>query len=272
LKPVITTYQKNLSSEEILLAQYRLKSEQINLMEATRLAELLASSSDAFKVMLEEQRRRSDVLKAMSKYRLLWIKAIDRVLRQNFIEKVKSRLFKSSIADWFRTILDPDARIKARIEAVRIKQTKDSKSHKKKGRRSLDNSELPGLKPKANNKETGTPQSIPLQATTKLPEINPYHTPGVNRVRKNATRRTFDSAEHKVGLNNGISMPYIAFDPDAVPPSIAQSFVEIESKPLAIIVNNDRIKILGDISSLKKSDLSSVASSIKRRRTRRSRM
>jgi len=244
LKPVITTYQKNLSSEEILLAQYRLKSEQINLMEATRLAELLASSSDAFKVMLEEQRRRSDALKAMSKYRLLWIKAIDRVLRQNFIEKVKSRLFKSSIADWFHTILEPDAFALAKIEAARESLLKEeaaavTKSLKKQLRRSLDNSELPGLNSTANDK-TSTSQGLPSQGLTKLPEIN-YHPRDVSkasvvgtaaRVRRSGTRRTFDASEHKATT----VMSHISHDPNAAPPSISQSFVDVVSKSLVPIM------------------------------------
>jgi len=213
-------------------------------MEATRLAELLASSSDAFKVMLEEQRRRSDVLKAMSKYRLLWIKAIDRVLRQNFIEKVKSRLFKSSIADWFHTILEPDAFALAKIEAARESLLKEeaaavTKSLKKQLRRSLDNSELPGLNSTANDK-TSTSQGLPSQGLTKLPEIN-YHPRDVSkasvvgtaaRVRRSGTRRTFDASEHKATT----VMSHISHDPNAAPPSISQSFVDVVSKSLVPIM------------------------------------
>jgi hypothetical protein len=201
-------------------------------MEATRLAELVVSSSDAFKVMLDDQRHRSEALKAMSKYRLLWISAIEKVLRQNFIEKVRVRLLNSSIADWYRKMMEPDARTKARIEAARMKHQKDNKTHKKQLRRSLDNSELlPGLKPKATDRDRAPPQLFPSQGTPKLPDIN-NHPRGVHRVRKNAIRRTFDSSEHKLVLHNDpIALPHIPYNPFAAPPSIAQSFIDIVSRP-----------------------------------------
>jgi hypothetical protein len=234
------------SPEEIILAQYKLKTEQINLMEATRLAELLSSSSDAFKVMLDEQRRRSEALKAMSKYRLLWISAIDKVLRQNFIEKVRARLLHSSIADWYRKMVEPDSFAIARIEAARQNLRTETKSRKKHLRRSLDNSELlPGLNPNANEKIS---PGLPSYAATKLPEINNHPrdvnkssavegTPRVVR-RSGGTRRTFDVSEHKASSTT----PHIVFDPDAVPPSITQSFVDAVSKslvPLMLSVVDD---------------------------------
>jgi len=227
---IVTLY--SCSPEEINLAQYKLKTEQINLIEATHLAELVVSSSDAFKVMLDEQRRRSEALKAMSKYRLLWISAFEKVLKQNFIEKVRARLLNSSIADWYRKIIEPDARTNARIEAARMKHQKDNKTQKKHLRKSLDNSELlPGLKPKATDRDIASSQLFPPQGTTKLPDIN-NHPRGVHRVRKNAIRRTFDSSENKLVLGNDlIALPHIPYNPFAAPPSIAQSFIDIVSRP-----------------------------------------
>jgi len=250
LKPVITTYKRNFSPEEIILAQYKLKSEQINLVEATHLAELVVSSSDAFKVMLDEQCRRSEALKTMSKYRLLWISAIDKVLRQNFIEKVRARLLNSSIADWYRKIIEPDAFAIIRIEAARQNRLTDTKSRQKHLRRSLDNSELlPGLKPKANEKIS---QGLPSYPSTKLPEINSHHrdvkktstVEGTARVmRRSGTRRTFDVSDHKASS----ASPHIAFDPDAGPPSITQSFIDAVSKslvPLVLsVVDNDDLSV-----------------------------
>mmetsp|Transcript_22734 Transcript_22734/g.38082 ORF Transcript_22734/g.38082 Transcript_22734/m.38082 type:complete len:265 (-) Transcript_22734:517-1311(-) len=52
--------------------------------------------------MIEEKRRLALAMKSLSKARLRWIKAINMVLIQNYIEHVKRRLLNSSFAGWYK--------------------------------------------------------------------------------------------------------------------------------------------------------------------------
>jgi hypothetical protein len=82
-----------LSVADIKTAFIQLEGETAELKKATRLAELATSSVDGFKLMLAEKMRlENEMKKNYSLPRLRWIKAINRVLIQNYIVKVKIRL------------------------------------------------------------------------------------------------------------------------------------------------------------------------------------
>lgn len=59
--------------------------------------------------MMEEKRRIAMEMRAYSKARLRWIKAINRVLIANYIEGVKKRLLNSSFAEWFKILMEKAA-------------------------------------------------------------------------------------------------------------------------------------------------------------------
>jgi hypothetical protein len=81
------------SVADIKTAFTQLEGETAELKKATRLAELATSSVDGFKLMLAEKMRvENEMRKNYSLPRLRWIKAINRVLVQNYIVQVKIRL------------------------------------------------------------------------------------------------------------------------------------------------------------------------------------
>ena len=127
--------------------------------------------------MMEEKRRIAAEMKAFSKARLNWIKAINRVLIMNYIEAVKTRLLNSSFAEWYKILMAKAAAEEAaeaekhaleekiaqtereaiaRQRAILAANSSSSKSSRsnpsnndraknKVARRSLDNSQLPSL-------------------------------------------------------------------------------------------------------------------------------
>lgn len=126
---------------------------------------------------MEEKRRIAAEMKAFSKARLNWIKAINRVLIMNYIEAVKTRLLNSSYAEWYKILMAKAAAEEAaeaeklaleekiaqtekeaiaRQRAILAANSSSSKSSRsnpsnndraknKVARRSLDNSQLPSL-------------------------------------------------------------------------------------------------------------------------------
>uniref|UniRef100_A0A7S3GZZ0 Uncharacterized protein n=1 Tax=Spumella elongata TaxID=89044 RepID=A0A7S3GZZ0_9STRA len=174
LTPVTVNYQKKASASEISRAQHKMQAENAALRNATRLAELTASATENFKLMMEEKRRIAAEMRTFSKARLRWIKAINRVLIQNYIAAVTRRLLNSSFADWYNAIVEKvAAEAAAEAEAAEMAEKAaaleresiarqrsilqanvSSKSGRMGGgdraknkvaRRSLDNSQLPSL-------------------------------------------------------------------------------------------------------------------------------
>ncbi|KAJ1419685.1 hypothetical protein B484DRAFT_134821 [Ochromonadaceae sp. CCMP2298] len=169
--PVTVTYTKKASTSEILRAQHVLNAEREQLQHAMRLAELSSMASDNFKLMIEEKRKLAKAMKCLSPARLRWIKAINQVLIRNYIEAVKTRLLKSNISSWYKAcIASAKASDDAEAEVLRLAQDRSEKKllvnlveapvpyslslkissssgkgRDKKARRSMDNSELPGL-------------------------------------------------------------------------------------------------------------------------------
>lgn len=93
LEPFAKSFQKKISSKEISSALSSLKTSAEELKRATRYAELATSSVDGFKLMLAEKMKlEADMKKLFSVARLRWIKAINRVLIQNYCNKVRERL------------------------------------------------------------------------------------------------------------------------------------------------------------------------------------
>jgi hypothetical protein len=162
------------SASEISRAQHKLQSESAALKNATRLAELATSATENFKAMMEEQRRIAQEMRAMSKPRLRWIKAIRRVMTLNYIANAKKRLLNSSFAEWFMILMAKAAAEEAAEAEARAAEEKAAaaereslarqrsilaanasskssrsnaadRSKNKVARRSLDNSQLPSL-------------------------------------------------------------------------------------------------------------------------------
>lgn len=83
----------NYRHNEVNALLHDLQNSAKELKKATRLAELATSSVDGFKLMLAEKIKIENELKRKySPARLKWIRAINRVLIQNYVEKVKIRL------------------------------------------------------------------------------------------------------------------------------------------------------------------------------------
>lgn len=81
------------STQDITSAMDSLKASAEELKRATKYAELATSSVDGFKLMLAEKLKLESEMKRMfSPARLRWIKAINRVLVQNYCAKVRLRL------------------------------------------------------------------------------------------------------------------------------------------------------------------------------------
>lgn len=182
-------------------------------------------------------------MKVMSSARLRWIKSINRVLIQNYIENVKIRLLHSNVAEWYKKIADPDAltpRTKARVEAAKVKKLKDEKVKNKKLRNSLDNSALlPNVTTVATAGHSPEKTLITSESTnnTKLPSITSNKVPDKLTVKasKPISRRTFDANESNhsnTSKNPNTITAGRIFDPDAKPPSLRQSFTEMSGKVL----------------------------------------
>lgn len=145
----------------------QLEVESLELKRATRYAELATSSVDGFKLMLAEKMKiESEMKKKFSVARLRWIKAINRVLVQNYVEKVRIRLGY------------PSSGGSVSAGSVVNERNRPGKIF----RRSIDNSLLENLTP------TKSPSSLPsinkpsplsmagtpvLNTTSSLPVLSP---------------------------------------------------------------------------------------------------
>jgi hypothetical protein len=128
---VLHTYSSIFSAIEIKSSFSLLEAETAELKRATRLAELATSSVDGFKLMLAEKMRlENEMKKRYSIPRLQWIKAINRVLIQNYVAKVRIRLGMTTPPS------EP-------VELKPILTQHDSK--RKIYRKSIDNSLLPSI-------------------------------------------------------------------------------------------------------------------------------
>eukprot|EP01033_Poteriospumella_lacustris_P014183 gene14183-10134_t len=139
LDPVATRFQKRISTKDINSALNSLKASAEELKRATRYAELSTSSVDGFKLMLAEKMKMEQEMKSRySPARLLWIKAINRVLVQNYCDKVRARLEakvdRPEAAEGLRVVTSFNGQSKKNIRILR---------------KSIDNSDL-------NNSQKGT--------------------------------------------------------------------------------------------------------------------
>jgi hypothetical protein len=81
-------FSKKVTNTDILAALGQYQDEAVALRRATRAAELATSSVDGFKLILAERKK----WKLLAPARLRWIKAINRVLIQQYVEKVRIRV------------------------------------------------------------------------------------------------------------------------------------------------------------------------------------
>lgn len=132
--PLQVARQKNSTASEFQAKMNELKSESNALAQATHFAELATSSVDGFKLMLAEKMRLElEMKRKYSVPRLRWINAINRILVQNYVAKVKIRL----------DTLAQEARYREEIAAANAEGK--SKKAKKLLRKSVDNSDLSRL-------------------------------------------------------------------------------------------------------------------------------
>lgn len=93
IEDVSPVFQKKISAKDISSAMNSLKVSAEELKRATKYAELATSSVDGFKLMLAEKlKMEMEMKKLYSPVRLRWIKAINRVIVQNYCDKVRERL------------------------------------------------------------------------------------------------------------------------------------------------------------------------------------
>ncbi len=113
----------------------QLQNESLALQQATKMAELVTSSVDGFKLMMAEKMRvELEMRRKCSVPRLRWIKAINRVLVQNYCEIVRARLDRMAADEALR------------LEEAEALQGKTAKKQRPKVlRRSIDNSQLSHL-------------------------------------------------------------------------------------------------------------------------------
>lgn len=84
------------------MAMKKLNGETLALQQATRMAELVTSSVDGFKLMMAEKMRLEAEMKAtFSDARMRWVRAINRVMIQNYVAHLHERLMNSSIREWY---------------------------------------------------------------------------------------------------------------------------------------------------------------------------
>lgn len=140
------------STKDINSALNSLKASAEELKRATRYAELATSSVDGFKLMLaEKMKMEQDMKSRYSPARLLWIKAINRVLVQNYCDKVRARLEpkveRPEAAEGLRVVTSFNGQPKKNIRILR---------------KSIDNSDL-------NNSQKGASGNTP---SITLPSIH----------------------------------------------------------------------------------------------------
>jgi hypothetical protein len=153
------------------MALTSLRSSAEELKQATKYAELATSSVDGFKLILAEKiKLKNEMKKRFSVARLRWVKAINRVLVQNYCEKVRKRL--SELEDQKRALFKIDTNPEAALGG--------SKRKPKILRKSIDNSmlaentkgddlHLPSIMKTVSN--DGSPTHFPRHQTSTLPAV-----------------------------------------------------------------------------------------------------
>eukprot|EP00599_Poterioochromonas_sp_BG-1_P009676 CAMPEP_0173136304 /NCGR_PEP_ID=MMETSP1105-20130129/2407_1 /TAXON_ID=2985 /ORGANISM="Ochromonas sp., Strain BG-1" /LENGTH=405 /DNA_ID=CAMNT_0014048467 /DNA_START=21 /DNA_END=1238 /DNA_ORIENTATION=- len=225
LEGVTTCFQKKVTTNEIQAALDQLEAENAKLKLATYLAELGTSSVDGFKLMLAEKMRLENEMKQkFSVPRLRWIKAINRVLAQNYVEKVRVRLAQEVIAP--KETPPPAGRRKPKVF-----------------RHSMDNnlSNKTTLHPDINETthhlpEIYAPESVimhphphqpqPVTLPVLSPTTNPIHEFGPLEKRRRRTGR-----EGKLERRSFESLPSVrgqlSFTPSDATPSLIDSYTSI---------------------------------------------
>lgn len=221
LTPIPTCFQKKVSVNEIKHALGQLEIENAELKRATRLAELATSSVDGFKLMLAEKMRLEiEMKKKFSPARLRWIKAINRVLIQNYVQKVRARL------GW------DDA------PAVPAKPSPE-RARPKMFRRSIDNSMLEKTTLPAIVKHAPATVTSPhLNTTASLPVLSPRNEEH-GSMEKRRRRIGRDGSSQKLQRRSYESLPSgesksermnLACNSDDSVPSLLQSYTSVSQR------------------------------------------
>lgn len=141
-------------AEAVQFALTTFNNEAQALRDATHYAELSSSSADGFKLALAEKLR---MKRLMSLPRQRWLKAIQRVIIQNYVEKARKRLESINAA---KKVVEPQ--VEEPITSFR------KSSHTRILRKSIDNSALPSLTPAPHRNGAVSPS----HAMHHLPTLN----------------------------------------------------------------------------------------------------
>jgi hypothetical protein len=247
----------SLSAIEIKSSFSLLEAETAELKRATRLAEVATSSVDGFKLMLAEKMRlENEMKKRYSIPRLLWIKAINRVLIQNYVAKVRIRL----------GLTTPPSEL---VE-LKVIQTQPHDPKRKIYRKSIDNSQLPSIN-KAHSSGSmlhhpsgggsGDREGTTFPSLNNNNNTNNNQREGTMMRRRRAgtdgqlhTRKTFTAVENKIidkslskssDSSSGTGYGYGAVSPSSVTgaPSLVQSYQSYSQR----ILPTSSIPMLTDV-------------------------
>jgi hypothetical protein len=250
LLPTECHFAKKVKSSDIKHTLNLLKLESNALKSATKLAELSLSSVDNFKLMLAEKLRRDIELRAtLSPARLNWIRAINCVLIQNFVEKVRGRLTELGHADWAK-VGDPEPDPEPTREREREHHlpslhkhaalkldtsglSSKSRTHTVKvSRRTLDNS-LIDLKKSATESELHLPAVNAAGASTTTVSTLSHGTS--SKRERSRLRRSMNGEMYQAlsSAGSGYTCPSPAISArlaDGPAPSLLQSFRQVSTR------------------------------------------
>lgn len=231
LTPLPTCFQKKVTVNDIKSALSQLEIENAELKRATRLAELATSSVDGFKLMLAEKMRlETEMKKKFSIARLRWIKAINRVLIQNYVAKVRIRLGMEEVP-----APSPSERVRPKML-----------------RHSIDNSHLHSKQSGLPNINKPSPVSVTSthhHATGSLPVLSPTHSEHntiekrKRRTGKNGKmlqRKSYDGLPSAESKSDRISL---ACPSSESVPSLLESYNSVSQR----MVPNVSVPVLADI-------------------------
>jgi hypothetical protein len=287
LIPVHCHFAKKFKSADINSALKNLKTEELALKSATRLAELATTSVDGFKLMLAEKMRLEQEMRSRySAARLRWIRAINRVLIQNYVQKVRGRLISLGMMTDEGDITGQGtlSQIQTQTHAIHshIPPIHHSRRTRNKTiRRTIDNSmlaingdpnnlsadgmtttySLPSIALSPQQQAQSQTQTQQIQAQTSALTSHGLLTKRRERSNK-AVRRSLNNEMFQSVLNNKEKQRSPSFlwnNPDGSAPTLMQSYNQVSQR----IDSNTPIVMLSELKNVGVSTQSSFMSSQK---------
>lgn len=263
LIPILCKFAKKFNSADINSTLNHLKLEEDALKSATKLAELATSTVDGFKLMLAEKiRLEQEMRKRYSINRLRWIHAINRVMVQNYVKKVRVRLIAMGM--WREPVASESSSsshhgpLGSRFHIPPIHIPLPSRAHSmnnmKVVRKTLDNSLLSELNGNASNLAAShsLPNIAASQQTTALPAIqgatgiNIKRRERSNKVEAARARRSLNTEIFNAVVNKEKRSPTY-HNPDGPAPTLMQSYRQMSKRlePVTPVAMLSELKGIG---------------------------